>query len=223
MKMQIVTIILLSLIGTFTQAQNGPLRGSGKVVQKNFDFKNFDTVNFDDLDGKLEIEVGKEYSIAITIDDNLENLLSVENNKSELTVSLRGNRDNKLYIENTKISVKITMPAISGIRNNGNASLTVNNISGKYLKMDNRVNGSAIINGTIDKLEIKNSGNGNLDATKLIAKNAEVSSRGNGSVKVNATETLTASASGNGNVVNTGKAKFDANSSKSGNGRLIQP
>ena len=223
MKKQIVTIVLFCLIGTFTQAQNGALRGSGKTVQKNFDFKNFDTVNFDDLDGKLEIEVGKEYSISITIDDNLENLLSVENNKNELTVSLKGNRNNKMYIENTKISVKITMPAISGIRNNGNASLTVNNISGKYLKMDNRVNGSAAINGTIDKLEIKNSGNGNLDATKLIAKNAEVSSRGNGSVKINASETLTAFASGNGNVVNTGKAKFDTNSSKSGNGRLIQP
>lgn len=84
--------ILFTSFTTFSQ-----LRGSGKTITKTFDYQNFNKVNFDDLDGKHEIEVGKPFSISITIDDNLANLLTLDENADEklLTVSLKGNRNNK--------------------------------------------------------------------------------------------------------------------------------
>ncbi len=191
--------ILFTSFTTFSQ-----LRGSGKTVSKTYDYQNFNKVNFDDLDGKLEIEVGKPFSISITIDDNLENLLTlVENNDEKLlTVSLKGNRNNKMYIEDTKIKVTITMPFLMEICNNGNSSLTVININSKNFKTKNPVNGSTTLSGIVDNLDVVCSGNGNLDATKLITKNAKITCRGNGNARVNATNITESNRSGNGNIIN---------------------
>jgi Putative auto-transporter adhesin, head GIN domain len=192
--------ILISSSTTFAQ-----LRGSGKTVTKTYDYQNFNKVNFDDLDGKLEIEVGKPYSISITIDDNLVNLLTLIENADEkkLTIALKGNRNNKMYIENTKINVKITMPFLAEVSNNGNSGLIVTNIISKNFKSENPVNGSTTLSGTVDNLEVICKGNGNLNATKLSAKTANIICRGNGNAKVNVSGELKNARSGNGNIQNT--------------------
>jgi Putative auto-transporter adhesin, head GIN domain len=191
--------ILFTSFTTFSQ-----LLGSGKTVTKTYDYQNFNKVNFDDLDGKLEIEVGKPFSISIIIDDNLVNLLTLVENADNklLTVSLKGNRNNKMYIERTKISVKITMPFLIEVSNNGNSGLTVNNINSKNFKTENPVNGSTTLSGIVDNLEVICSGNGNLNATKLTAKNAKITCRGNGNARVNAKLIIESKKSGNGNIQN---------------------
>ena len=135
---KLIIAIVLTLTSTFANAQ---LKGSGKTITKTYDYKNFDKVQFNDLDGKLEIEVGKPFSISITIDDNLEKLLSVLEDSAEktLTVSLKRNRNNKMYIEDTKIKVKITMPFLMEVSNNGNSGLSVTNINAENFKSTNPV------------------------------------------------------------------------------------
>jgi Putative auto-transporter adhesin, head GIN domain len=197
------SILLLAILFTnFTSFSQ--LRGSGKTVTKTYDYQNFDKVNFNDLDGKLEIEVGKPFSISITIDDNLINLLTlVENTENKLlTISLKGNQNNKMYIEDTKIKVKITMPFLVEVSNNGNSGLTVTNINSKNFKSENPVNGSTTLFGIVDNLEVICRGNGNLNATKLITKTAKITCRGNGNAKVNAKIITETNRSGNGNIEN---------------------
>ena len=217
---KLIIAIVLTLTSAFANAQ---LKGSGKTIAKNYDYKNFDKIYFEDLDGKIEVEVGKEFSISVTIDDNLEKLLSVIENSEEkqLTIALKGNRNNKMYIEDTKIKIKITLPFLMEVTNNGNSGLTVNNINAKNFKSVNPVNGSTTLSGVVDNLEITCSGNGNLSSEKLIAKNAKVICRGNGIATVNVSTVLAGTVSGNGNIINKGKAVFDANSKKSGNGNLL--
>ncbi len=212
--------IAMTLTSILSSAQ---LRGSGTTVTKTYDYQNFDKVLFDDLDGKLEIEVGKNYSVSVTIDDNLLGLLSVaqHSGKKTLTVSLKGNRNNKMYIEDTKIKVKITMPFLMEISNNGNSGLTVTNINSKYFKSNNPVNGSTTLSGIVDNLEVFCSGNGVLNAKQLVARNGKIKATGNGNAYVNVTEKITAQTSGNCTVVNTGKAKFDSESTSSGNSRFV--
>ena len=72
---KLILAILMAFISTFANAQ---LRGSGKTITKTYDYQNFDKLSFQDLDGSIEVEVGKEYSISVTIDDNLFPLLSFE-------------------------------------------------------------------------------------------------------------------------------------------------
>jgi hypothetical protein len=197
------SILLLAIFFT-TFTTFSQLRGSGKTVTKTYDYQNFNKVNFDDLDGKLEIEVGKPFSISITIDDNLVNLLTLVENADEkqLTIALKGNRNNKMYIEDTKIKVLITMPFLAEISNNGNSGLIVSNINSKNFKSENPVNGSTTLSGIVDNLEVICRGNGNLNATKLIAKNAKITCRGNGNAKVNAKTIIESNRSGNGNIEN---------------------
>ena len=218
MKTLMITIAAV-LISMLSQAQ---LRGSGQTVTKTYDYQNFNKVNFDDLDGKLEIEVGKSFGISITIDDNLINLLTLIENSDEklLTIALKGNRNNKMYTENTKIKVFITVPFLLEVSNNGNSRLAVTNMNSKNFKSINPVNGSTTLSGIVDNLEVICRGNGNLYAEKLITKNANITCRGNGNAKVNVSDSVTGLASGNGNIQNIGNAQFSSDSKTSGNGSL---
>lgn len=215
--------IFFAIVLIITSFANAQLKGSGKIITKTFDYKNFDKVYFEDLDGKIEVEIGKPWSILITIDDNLESLLHLSENVSEneLKIQFKGNKDNQMYVENTNLKIKITMPEASVIKNSGNSNLSVQNISGRYFKLENTGNGDSNVSGTIDVLDINKIGNGDVDASNLNVKKAELKSTGNGDLNVNVSETLSARLTGNGDIINTGKANFDSGSKKSGNGDLI--
>lgn len=217
---KLILAIVLILTSTFANAQ---LKGSGKTVTKNYDYKNFTQLSLEDLDGKIEVEIAKEYSISVTIDDNLLPLLDFQenNSKNELKIFFKNNSNNRKYIEDTNIKIKITMPKIEAINHSGNSYLNISNLSGNNFKLENSDNGTAIVSGKIETLEVINKGNGNIKAKGLLTKNAKIKCSGNGNVYVTVSEKCTAKASGNCSIVNYGKAKFDSQSSRSGNADLI--
>jgi len=217
---KLIITIILTLTSFFANAQ---LKGSGKTVTKTYNFQNFNKVNFDDLDGKLEIEVGKPYSISVTIDDNLLPLFILEenNSKSELKVFFKNNANNKKYIEDTHLKITILMPKLTEIKHTGNSSLIISNLSEMNFKLENSGNGTTTVIGKVETLKVVNSGNGNTKAKELFVKNAAIKCAGNGNVYLNVSDELTAKATGNCTVFNFGKAKFDLQSSKSGNANLV--
>ncbi|WP_028525401.1 GIN domain-containing protein [Runella limosa] len=222
MKKMLMIAAILSTISFYVQAQRGPLRGTGKVITKTMSFRDFDKINFEDLDGNIEVEIGKPFSVKIDIDENLEPLLytSREEKEHELTIGLKGNKNNKLYVEDTRIKVKITMPEASVIRHRGNSSLSVTGIIGRYFRLENEGNGNAILQGMIDDLDIKKNGNGEVKAQRLVAKMAKVKSYGNGNVWVNSQISLTAHGTGNNSVMQFGPGKIDPISGIMGNGEV---
>jgi hypothetical protein len=217
---KLLLAITLIFSSTFAHAQ---LQGSGKTITKNYDYKNFDKLSFEDLDGTIDVEIGKPWSISITVDDNLERLLSFSENVSEneLKIQFKGNQNNKMYVEDSNLKIKITMPEAIVIKNVGNSDLTVKNIVSSNFRLENVGNGESKISGTIDDLDIVKTGNGDINAGNLMATKANLKSTGNGNLTVNVSEKLTAKLTGNGDIINKGKAKFDSNSKKSGNGDLI--
>jgi hypothetical protein len=54
-----------------------------------------------------------------------------------------------------------------------------------------------------------------------VAKKAKVKNIGNGNVVVNVSEEVSGKLFGNGDIINKGQAKFSSNSTKIGNGKLI--
>jgi hypothetical protein len=217
------TILITLAVSLITFLSSAQLRGSGETITKNYDYQNFNKVYFEDLDGKIEVEAGKTFSVSVTIDDNLINLLSVVEHADDktLTISLKGNKNNKMYIEDTKISVKVTLPNVVGLKNDSNASMTVTGIIGNYLKIETLDNGSSTVTGKIENLDVTNSGNGVLNAKQLLAKNAKIRASGNGNVYINVSQLISAKTSGNCTVINLGKAKFGIESSSSGNSRYV--
>ena len=216
-------LILLCFVFLFSVNTFSQLKGSGKTTTQTFNYTNFDKISLIDIDGTFDVQVGKSFGISVTIDDNLAPLLVVDNNvtNNEVAISLKGNRNNKLYIEDTKIKVKITLPALTAIKNDSNGALNITNITGNYLKIETVDNGSTIASGAISNLEIKNVGNGVLSAENLFAKNAKIQACGNGNAVVNVSELITAKTSGNNSVINIGKAKFGTESKSSGYSRFV--
>lgn len=218
-KILFTSLLIISVV--VLKAQKGPLSGSGKIISKTFEYKDFDKISLTDLSGKVEIEVGKPYSIMVDIDDNLEPLLSVSNNNGKLAMELTGNRNNKMYIENTNIKIKISLPGVYLLEQSGNDNVRVNGIAGNNFRIEKSGNGDMELNGTVKELAIKKNGNGNVQAMNLIAKEVTVRSSGNGNVIVNAEKIFTAHVSGNGDIVNKGAALASTESSQSGNAGII--
>ncbi len=220
---KIFLAIATFLFVTIAYTQSGPLQGSGKIINKTFDYTNFTEITLQDLDGKAVIEVGKPFSISVAIDDNLEKLLSVSAQDNKVSISLKGNRNNKLYIENTNILIKIAVPNITYVKQHGNNGLQVEGITGESFKIKCAGNGGATLRGSIDNLDIVCTGNGNINAAKLLAKKVAVTKRGNGTVTINTDNSFYASGSGNGDVINKGKGQAASNSNMLGNGVIKYP
>jgi uncharacterized membrane protein YphA (DoxX/SURF4 family) len=218
-KTSVATLLLLVTINC--SAQKGPLKGSGKIINITFEYKDFTKIELQDLDGKVEIEMGKPFSITVAIDDNLESLLDVAEKNQELKIELKGNTNNKLYIEETGISIKITLPEIYFLKHRGNGNVYVNEIAGKSLQVKNSGNGNIFLNGSIGELDIICSGNGTVNAEKLFAKSVTTKRSGNGNVIINTDNNFTATNSGNGNVINKGNGIAGTNSSANGNSSII--
>jgi len=216
------TIVILTLLLTSLMVA-AQLKGSGKTITKTYYYQNFEKIYFDDLDGKLEIEIGKPFAISAAIDDNLLPLLTVVENEKQRTLKVyfKGNSNNKMYIEDTHVKIKISMPTASVIQHSGNSGLIVGGITGDSFEFVNNGNASSTLIGNIKNLKIRNSGNGNVNTERLSTMNATLKSSGNGNVYANVSNQITAKASGNSSIRNQGKAAFDGNSSKSGNARLI--
>jgi Putative auto-transporter adhesin, head GIN domain len=206
MKKLFVFISIITL-AKMAGAQNGPLTGSGKIIKNTLSLNDFDKVEIKDLDGKVEIEVGKPFSVQTEVDDNLQPLLEVVVKNGILLVYLKGNSNNRLYVENTHIRIHIALPEISVLEHNSNSDLVVNGIGGRYFRIRNTDNGSATINGAIEELDIIKRGNGNVRVDKLVAKHIKVLSSGNGSVFLNTDFPFNARSTGNGKIINSGKGK----------------
>jgi hypothetical protein len=126
-----------------------------------------------------------------------------------------------MYIENTNTIIKITLPEASVIKNAGNSDITISNIIGRYFRLENTGNGNAVLSGKTDQLDIEKIGNGDVVSEALLAKKAKVKNIGNGNVVVNVSEEVSGKLFGNGDIINKGQAKFGSNSTKIGNGKLI--
>ena len=219
-NLSILTIIFL-LSCNVANTQERPLKGSGKLVNKTFVFTNFNKIYLADLDGEVTITAGQSFSISVTVDDNLEAILSVKEAGEKLTVAFDGNRNNKRYIEKTNVRIAITLPSLLFLENDGNASVTVTGITGASFTIDNLANGSTTLSGAVDNIEIRKTGNGNVNAQALAAQKAIIKASGNGSIQVNTNNDFSITATGNGSISNTGTGLPSATSALNGNAGFI--
>ncbi len=201
-------------------AQNKPLKGSGVLLSQTFNYDNFEKINIRDLHGKIKVELGKPFSVSVTIDDNLNSLLRVSNNNGELKMELEGNENNRMYIEATNINIKISMPALTVLKHFANSDISVVGISGRSIQIKGGGNGDIILQGNVEEMDIEKSGNGDLKAGELLANKVRVQKSGNGDVLINSPNAFVANGSGNGDVVNHNEGRPASGSGIDGNGEI---
>ena len=221
MKKYISLPIIFIMLAKYGAAQMGAVKGSGVVVNKTYNYKNFEKVFIKDFDGKVAIENGKAFAITITIDDNLENLLEVTEKDGILKITLKSNLNNKRYIENTNIDVKITLPNLTEIKQEGNNNTIISGIIADKFLIECNGNGNLDCNGSSKNMYIISNGNGNVDTKKLISNKVSITKTGNGTVYINTKNTFIVNGTGNGDVVNIGGGKASEESKIKGNGEII--
>jgi uncharacterized membrane protein YphA (DoxX/SURF4 family) len=222
-KVSFATILILVLSSCNTNAQMKPLNGSGKIINKTYDYKNFDKIEVQDMAGIITVEVGKPFAITAAIDDNLAPLLKITESNGELKLQLAGNRSNKLYIEETNIEIKISMPSITAALHSANSKLLIEGINSKKFRIKSNENGTVIIKGTAEELEIVCADNGSVKATEMLAQKVDIIKRGNGNVYLKTNNTFAAKGHGNGDIINEGNGRADAGSGVQGNGSIKYP
>lgn len=188
----------------------------GKV----YPFIDFDKVELIDLNGKVEIELGKAFQISVSGKENAAEQVQVTKIGDRLLVKL-----DPAYISDWRnqktVNVTISMPEMSRLHNSSNADVRVRDFVGRYLGIKNRGNGNIVVLGSIvDQLDIVNNGNGNVEAKDISSKRVDASKTGNGDIAIRTDADFDVSMSGNGDIVNYGKGRARL-SSQSGNGRVV--
>ncbi len=205
-KIIIVGIALLATISTIAQAYN---------------FKDFDKVVFNNINGSVDIELGKDFSIVINGLPTNSNLVRVEKTlENKLVITLQKGLSWEVT-KNINLKIKITMPEISKIYNSSNADVVITNFIGRYLGIENNGNGNVELYGKgVDEMDIENNGNGDCKTKAIEAKKVNISKKGNGNVVIKTNENFEVKMSGNGDVVNFGNGKATINS-QTGNGKVV--
>ena len=177
-------------IGWFGKAE----RGSGDLETVELDLEPF-TVIKSSIGLDINITLGDEQRVLLTIDDNLVDRIKTRVRGDKLKIDSRGNirLSRRCYLD-------ITVPKLESVQITGSSDVIIEDYKGEYLELAISGSGDITAYGQADEVEIRISGSGDIDARKLIAHDAAVSISGSGDVRVHADESLDASISGSGDI-----------------------
>ncbi len=206
-----IVILVLFFVAQITKAQNDT---------KNSAIKDFDKVQIENINGEIEIQLGNQYAISVSGNNNAQKQVRLTKIEDKLVVIL----DAK-FVTNWKdrkpVKIKIIMPEISKLYNSSNADVSVINFVGKYLGIENNGNGNvSLIGSFVDFIEIKNNGNGNLETKNINSKKMDIFKTGNGDVSIKTDADFNVEMNGNGDIVNYGKGKAIIKK-QSGSGKIV--
>jgi hypothetical protein len=207
------SLLILSLlfVSQITKAQNDT---------KTYDLKDFDKVQIENVNGEVEIELGKSYCITVLGKDNAPEQVQITKSEDKLLVKL----DSKFVTDwksRKVVKIKIVIPEISKLFNFSNADVSVQKFVGRYFGIENKGNGNVTVAGSVvDHIEISNNGNGNLETKNIISKKVDISKSGNGDVNIRTETDFNVKMNGNGDIVNYGKGKAIIKK-QSGTGKVV--
>ncbi len=194
----LILIIALFFVSHITKAQNDT---------KSYDFKDFNKVQIENINGVIEIELGKLYSVTVSGNYNAQEQVQITKSEDKLLVTL-----NSTFVTDWKkrkvVTVKIVMPEISNLYNFSNADVTIQKFAGNYLEVENKGNGNVSVTGSVvNFIDIKNNGNGNIETKNIVSKKVGIYKSGNGDVNIRTDANFNVTLAGNGDIVNFGKGK----------------
>jgi RNA polymerase sigma factor (sigma-70 family) len=130
--------------------------GSGKPETKKFDLADFTSL---DVSSAFEVEATKadKFSVSVTADDNLLDLIKVEKKDGTLHVSLA---EKKSVETKNPMRVAIAMPALKAVSLNGACRGTLKGFESNE-DLHAKVNGASTLGGTIKAKNVKIEANGN--------------------------------------------------------------
>lgn len=207
-------LILSSCIFDFTDS----VTGNGNLTTENRDIADFSSIR---ASGglKVKINIGKEYSVSVEADENLQEYILTEVHSGELNIATERN------IRHAKArNVIVTLPELNEISVSGAADVSCETllktdkfdadvssagklemeIKAKEIILEASSSGKIKIFGESDQLRLNVSSAGSIDADKLMVKYCKASASSAGSASLWVTDEIEADASSAGSLVYKG-------------------
>ena len=214
MKQLFFSLLLLVAVSITACSQNSyskyngktweQVSGSGKMISLNPAVETFNNIEVKHLNAKVVIETGgNEYSLRLSIDDNLAGFFrsKVVGNTLQLSFDLSGGKYDRWLSDNNTV-VTIKAPSIASLINSGNTGLQINIPGQPSFSLQTDGNPNIVLKGKVDELVLESKGNADIKAGNMLAQKITVSSSGNADIQVNAKEVVEKSVNGNNEISN---------------------
>jgi hypothetical protein len=162
------------------------------------------------------VTVGEAQQVTVRGDDNLLEDVKTEVDDGALEISQPGNLD---LHPKAGLMVEVTVRDLEAVEVSGAGDISIAGVRGDLFRIEVSGAGNVEAGGEVDRVEAEVSGVGDLRLGALVAREATVSVSGAGDVEVNATDSLSASVSGAGDIVYTGDPE-DVETDVSGAGEI---
>lgn len=156
------------------------------------------------LEGAFDIETknGPQSDIIVTGDDNLIELVECSVSGDTLTV-----KTSTGYSTSHPLKVAVTLPDLQALSISGSGKAKVNGLSAQDAAFSIDGSGDILVTGTAKSASGSIEGSGDIDLSGLAAQKASASIDGSGTIRVNATDSVSASISGSGEILYRGAPK----------------
>ncbi len=176
-----------------TSSATAQVRGNGSIKTQEISVESFSSIK-NGLSCNINIKVGEDRSVKVTVDENLIEWIDIEVVDGELNI------DQMKWIEATrKITIEITTPDLTKFYNSAHGRYSISGINADAFNVMSPV-GNVILEGNAKELSIGTEV-GTIDALNLTAEKASLKIWSWGTIKVNAIERIDANVSDNGKVV----------------------
>lgn len=212
-----MTLVLISLIVVAQTASafsfSKGKKGSGDMETREFNLDEFTTF---EVGGAFDIEVsfGRNQKVEVTIDDNLWDIFEAEVRGKNLNLDWDGN-----CRPSDECHITIVVPVLEEVYIHGACDLNISDFKGPEFAYKLSGAGDLVMDGEVDRLEIKISGAGDADTVDLKAQHVKVNISGAGNAKVYAEKSIRGRVSGVGNLTYYGDPE-DENTNVSGLGKI---
>ena len=184
------------LLGACSVFDGPRIVGSGVKVQEVRELDDFDRLAVSGA-AEVEVRVGGEPSVELTIDDNLLPYVRTEVVGRTLRLKLE---DGARYTFDGTLQATVTVPSLEAIDAAGACTVTAAGIDAAEFEVSVAGSCDALVSGRAESLKVSIAGSADLDLVGLQAARAEVSIAGSGDVTVSASEALDVSIAGSGTV-----------------------
>jgi len=191
MKSKVLVILVIMLLAIFTGCDFGYM-GNRYVVSQERTVEGFYGVKLGGA-GNINVHPGEDYKVIVTTDSNLQDRVITTVNGNVLLITQKSGHFNA-----TRLTIDVYLPEIKNISLNGAGNIK-------------------IFNGNSSELAISLSGAGNIDAQDLKVQNATINHSGVGNTKIWATDLLSGSLSGVGNILYKGNPTINVKRTGVGN------
>ncbi len=193
MKSLLLALVATSMSGCHIAHLSSGIKGSGKLVTVTRSVSGFTRIA-NELPADVEFQRGANFSVKLTVDDNLEKYVETRIKGDKLVIT------NDKSINPTKCKLVITAPSLSSFEIQGAGDATISGLSESAFEGKIEGAGSIRVSGIAKVIKLSIEGAGDIKAYDLKSEDANASIDGAGSIEVSAEKSLNASINGAGDV-----------------------